>query len=136
KATRVTEFSDIIPVFDVYLGTTPSDMQLICSDTPTPWCPAGQLNCGTNYYWQVVAKSNCGQKTSDVWAFSTTLVGDYDHDCDVDMSDYALFASEWMNLDCDLTNNFCQGKDSDMLGTVDLNDFVIFLSHWLDNIQP
>jgi len=136
KATRVTEFSDIIPVFDVYLGTSPGSMQLICSDTPTPWCPAGQLNCGTNYYWQVIAKSNCGQKTSDVWAFSTTLAGDHDHDCDVDMSDYALFASEWMSLDCDPTNNFCQGKDSDMLGTVDFNDLVIFLSHWLDNIQP
>jgi len=136
KATRVTKFSDLIPVFDVYLGTSPDDMQLICSDSPQTWCQAGILDCGANYYWQVIAKSNCSQKTSPVWVFSTTLAGDYDHDCDVDMLDYAAFAAEWMSQDCDSTNNFCLGTDIDKLGDVNLDDFVIFLSHWLEKNYP
>jgi len=136
RATRVTEFSDLIPVFDVYLGTSPDNMQLICADSPKTWCQAGVLDCGTNYFWQVVAKSNCTQQMSPVWVFSTTPAGDHDHDCDVDLSDYAALAAAWMSQDCGLTNNFCDGEDIDKLGAVNIDDLAILLSHWLEKINP
>ena len=136
RATRITEFSDLIPVFDVYLGTSPNNMQLICSDGPKTWCWPGVLDCGTNYFWQVVAKSNCTQQMSPVWVFSTTPAGDHDHDCDVDLSDYAALAAVWMSQDCDLTNNFCGGEDIDKLGAVNIDDLAILLSHWLEKINP
>jgi hypothetical protein len=136
KATRTTEFSDFIPVFDVYMGTNPDNLQLICSDTPKPWCRPDVLDCGTNYLWKVVAKSNCTQQTSPLWVFSTTLAGDYDHDCDVDLADYAALAAAWMDNDCNMTNNFCDGQDIDKLGDVNIDDLAILLSHWLEKINP
>jgi hypothetical protein len=136
RATRITEFSDLIPVFDVYLGTSPDNMQLICSDSPKTWCHAGVLDCGTNYFWQVVARSNCTQQTSPVWVFSTAPAGDNDHDCDVDLSDYAALAAAWTSQGCDITNNFCDGEDIDKLGSVDIDDLAILVSHWLEKINP
>ena len=136
KVTRVTEFSDYIPVYDVYLGTSPDQMQLVSYENSQPWCQISELQCGTNYYWQVIAKTNCSQLSGPVWNFSTVLAGDFDKDCDVDINDYAAFASAWMDNPCDNTNNFCNGKDIDKLGSVDNSDFVIFLSHWLENINP
>jgi len=138
RSTRITEFSDLIPVFDVYIGTDPdpNNMQLICADSPRTWCQPGPLDCGRNYFWQVIAKSNGTQMTGPVWVFSTKPAGDYDHDCDVDLSDYAAFAALWMSHPCDSTNNFCQEGDIDMLGAVDIEDLRIFVSHWMDNINP
>ena len=134
KATRVTEFSDLVPVFDVYLGTSPdpNSMQLICADTPKASCPAPTLDCGKTYYWQVIAKSNCSQKSSPVWVFSTALAGDYDNDCDVDLLDFAVLASWWQNQGCNSTNNYCSGQDIDKLGSVDFDDLLILLNHWME----
>ncbi len=136
KVTRVTEFSDMIPVFDVYLGTSPDDMLLISADSPRPWCNTDTLECGINYFWQVIAKSNCTEMAGPVWIFSTIPAGDHDHDCDVDLSDYAALASAWMNDDCEIANNYCDGKDIDKLGSVDIDDLAIFLTSWMENINP
>jgi hypothetical protein len=136
RATRVTEFIDLVPVFDVYMGTSPDDMQLICADSPKTWCRTGVLDCGTNYFWQVIAKSNCTQETGPLWVFSTTPAGDYDRDCDVDLSDYAALAAAWMSEGCDMTNNFCDGQDIDKLGAVDIADLAILISHWMEKINP
>jgi hypothetical protein len=111
-------------------------MQLICADSAKPWCQAGMLDCGTNYFWQVIAKSNCTQRISPVWVFSTELAGDYDHDCDVDLSDYTALAAAWMSQGCAMTNNFCNGEDIDKLGSVNIDDLAILLSHWLEKINP
>jgi len=136
RATRTTEFSNLIPVFDVYLGTSPDTMQLISEDSPMPWCETPALECGMNYYWQVITKNNCSQSQGPVWIFSTELAGDYDHDCDVDMADYSKLASKWMDLTCDTTNNFCEGIDIDKLGSVDMQDLLIFVTHWASQINP
>jgi hypothetical protein len=136
RATRVTEFSDLIPVFDIYLGTSPANMQVIQADTPRTSCATPTLDCGQTYYWQVIAKTTCTQKAGPIWTFSTTLAGDYDHDCDVDLLDYAALASWWGIQNCDSTNNFCDGQDIDKLGSVNFDDLLILLSHWMEKITP
>lgn len=134
KVTRTTEFADLVPVFDVYLGTGPDTMQLISRDDPRPWCSTRQLECGMIYYWQVVAKNNCIQAASPIWIFSTEPSGDYDGDCDVDLDDFSSLAVRWISQPCDITNNFCQGIDIDMLGSVDMSDLLILSSNWVSNI--
>ena len=131
RATRTTEFSDLIPVFDVYLGTHADAMELICADSPRPWCQAPALQCGTTYFWQVVIKNNCTQTVGPLWVFSTQWAGDLDHDCDVDLQDFSLFAAEWMNSECNAANIWCQGRDIDKAGGVDLQDLLISCDHWL-----
>jgi hypothetical protein len=42
--------------WDVYLGTNPGNMQLVCQDVEDPCCDPGGLSYGTNYFWRVVAK--------------------------------------------------------------------------------
>ena len=135
KATRTTEFSDLIPVFDVYLGTSPDNMQLIASDLPNPWCPAGQLDCGRNYYWQVVVRSNCMQVASDIWVFSAAPAGDVDNDCDVDIVDFAELSSAWLTAPCGQIDNYCDQLDIDKQGSVGLDDLAIFVGNWLEKIN-
>ena len=69
--SRVTEFAPVIPLFDVYLGTDPGQLDLICSDS-VPWsCDPGSLKTGTTYYWQVVSKNCYDQAEGPIWSFTT-----------------------------------------------------------------
>jgi hypothetical protein len=61
--------------WDVYLGTSPGNMQLVCQDVEDPCCDPGGLSYGTNYFWQVVAKRCCGSETpGPVWRFKTVCL--------------------------------------------------------------
>ena len=59
--------------------------------------------------------------------------GDLDFDCDVDFVDYAQFAAEWYETDCNSLNDFCDGADilTPMNGEVDPNDLGRFALRWL-----
>ncbi|MHC4475586.1 MAG: DUF4350 domain-containing protein [Planctomycetota bacterium] len=61
--------------YDVYLGTTPGSLGLICADTSAPICDPGLLACCRTYYWKVVAKNCCGQTAGPIWSFTTLGVG-------------------------------------------------------------
>lgn len=61
--------------YDVYLGTSPTSLSLVCSDISSTTCDPGTLNKNTTYYWKVVAEDEFGLTTeSDVWSF--TSMGD------------------------------------------------------------
>jgi len=111
-------------------------MELISADNPRPWFQTNMLTCGTTWFWQVIAKTSCTQTPGPVWVFSTKLAGDYDHDCDVDMQDYAALAETWMLQNCDPSNIYCQGADIDKMGSVNLADLMIFAGHWMERINP
>jgi len=55
---------------------------------------------------------------------------DLDGDCDVDLPDFAGFASFWLNCDC-ADPDWCGGADFDRSGRVDMNDLAEFLECWL-----
>lgn len=56
--------------------------------------------------------------------------GDINHDNCVNLIDYALLASEWLNTDCSL-NNGCNSADQNNSGTVDFKDLDELVTHWL-----
>jgi len=68
---RVTEFSPLIPAFDVYLGTDPNQLNLVCPDDLVPWCDPRPLQAGKTYYWKVVAENCYGQTEGPVSSFTT-----------------------------------------------------------------
>lgn len=73
-STRVTEFSAVIPTFDVYLGTDPNDSNnwnLICSNDLFYSCDSGPLSAGTKYYWQVVSRNCYDRVEGPIWSFTT-----------------------------------------------------------------
>jgi hypothetical protein len=129
--TRTTKFSDLIPSFDVYLGTDPCSMAVVCSDALVAGCNPGPLQCGTTYYWQVIAKNHCGSIEGPVWQFTTSPLGDLEHDCDVDFVDYSKWAVRWEDDDCGLINNWCDGADFNSDNVVDFKDLRYVAINWL-----
>ena len=57
--------------WDVYLGTDPGAMSLVCEDLTEPVCDPGLLEGGVTYYWQVIAENCCGQTEGPIWSFTT-----------------------------------------------------------------
>jgi len=60
-----------VRTFDVYLGVAPNKMILVASGLTDTQCMVGPLALGTQYFWQVVARNNCGQTPSPTWSFTT-----------------------------------------------------------------
>jgi hypothetical protein len=73
--TRASEFANLIPAFEVYLGTDPDAMTLAGDGLVLPTFDPGRLHPQTTYYWQVVATGGCGPAQSPVWSFTTAGEG-------------------------------------------------------------
>jgi hypothetical protein len=63
------------PTYDVYLGSEPEELVLICEDVSEPSCDPGKLYpclfgepC-RSYYWQVVAVTPAGETVGPLWSF-------------------------------------------------------------------
>jgi len=48
----------------------------------------------------------------------------------VDFIDFAFFAAHWLDDNCDLSNNYCEGTDLDQSGSVNMIDLEIFFENW------
>lgn len=71
SCTRTTTFSDLVPSYDIYLGTAPNQLELIRSYEVAPELDPIGLAGSTTYYWQVVARSYMGTVAGPVWSFTT-----------------------------------------------------------------
>jgi len=56
--------------YNVYLGTSPSSLNLVCENVSDTTCDPGTLDEYTTYYWKVVALDEFGlTEESDIWSF-------------------------------------------------------------------
>jgi outer membrane protein assembly factor BamB len=62
--------------------------------------------------------------------------GDLDRDGDVDIFDLEILVSEWLNAECDPSNEWCSGADQTAGGSVTLPDYTITAAHWLAGVYP
>ena len=53
--------------------------------------------------------------------------GDFEPDGDIDLSDFARFADQWLNADC----GFCSQADLNSDLGVNIDDLVILTENWL-----
>ena len=58
--------------YKVFFGTTSPPPQ-VGTTTATSLAPAGPLNAGATYYWQIVAQNAAGSTSSPVWSFTTGI---------------------------------------------------------------
>jgi hypothetical protein len=88
NATRVSVDTDLswqlganTSSFDLYFGTTPSNLSLIGNNLPAfqgtnSFVLDGLLADSTMHYWRVVAKNGSQQESSPIWKFKTEVVID------------------------------------------------------------
>lgn len=61
------------------------------------------------------------------------MLGDINDDCIVNFDDLIVLASNWLRDDCDGSNDFCDGADTDPAdGYVDFIDFARLAADWLN----
>jgi hypothetical protein len=65
------------------------------------------------------------------WLERTYPIGDLNLDLYVNMLDFSLFASQWLQTGC-TADAWCGSADLDHSGEVSLSDLVVFVSHWLE----
>jgi peptidoglycan/xylan/chitin deacetylase (PgdA/CDA1 family) len=62
------------------------------------------------------------------------LSADLNRDGKVDFADFSLFANNWLEADCEESNNWCEGTDFDHIGSVDMLDLAAFARYWIEGI--
>jgi len=63
--------------------------------------------------------------------YSPGELADLNDNGEVNLEDFAVLASYWMNEDVCSPPDWCQGADFDMSGTVDMLDLTYFAENWL-----
>ncbi len=76
-ASRVSTFSTLVPSFDVYLSTNPSNLSLVSSYGTVPWYRPSGLAANTTYYWRIVARNAWGTTLGPLWSFETGSAPSY-----------------------------------------------------------
>lgn len=87
--TRATTFSMMIPVYDVYLGTDPAQLDRVATNLVVGRYRPQGLRKDTRYYWQVVARNAYGQGEGPVWSFRTALSPGYGSTLSLDRTEHA-----------------------------------------------
>jgi hypothetical protein len=64
-----------------------------------------------------------------------TIGPDLNYDKLVNFLDFAIFASYWLNPNCEQTNNWCHETNLALSGRVDIMDLAVLAEHWLEGAQ-
>ena len=88
-------------------------------------------NGTASFFWWVKAGNPIGWSVySDDRVFTSGCMrGDFDSNCDVNMDDFIIFASCWLNTGC-MSPDLCQGTDLTGSSNVNLKDFAAFAEQW------
>ena len=102
--------------------------------TDTTYSPE-KLKYNKTYYWTIEEVNSAGKTTNDsFWYFTTAMEGDLELDGDVDLGDFSILASGWLDS-CSEADNWCQDKDIDSSSLVDLADVEAMADNWLVGIN-
>ena len=67
--------------------------------------------------------------------FSHVPTRDFNKDTRVDLSDFAVLASYWLQKESCSDPGWCEGTDLDTNGTIDTNDLMLFTEYWLEKTE-
>jgi cyclophilin family peptidyl-prolyl cis-trans isomerase len=91
-------------------------------------------NSPISIYYQDLPDPLIGMYSAYVLPCSLSYCYDLNADGKVNFEDFALFASQWTDDDCNSANSFCGGADFNYSGAVTANDLAPFLEHWLGQL--
>jgi bacillopeptidase F len=73
-----------------------------------------------------------GHGLVDAFAACQLIAVDTDRDCSVTLTDFAVLAQRWFDVNCAEHNNWCEGADMDRNTQVDWLDIVLLTRYWLE----
>jgi len=106
-------------------GKTTTEMQNINTYLNAGWDFVAESVNGTEDIWSICEGTNYPRF---VWQIPP---GDFVCPDGITIDDFEFFTEYWLDDNCDLSNDYCQGTDLDFSGTVDVNDLEIFFENWL-----
>jgi hypothetical protein len=112
------------------IGLTTAEMQTATTFLEAGCDFVGETENGTEDIWDICEGTNYPRF---VWQIP---VGDFVCPDGVTMLDFSLFAAHWLDDNCDVGNDYCEGTDLDLTGAVDVNDLEAFADNWLGGITP
>jgi hypothetical protein len=83
-------------------------------------------DCNVDFYDYGISWDNPNQTVS----FTHILPQDFNDDDTVNLTDFSIFAANWLAEDCK-EPNWCEGTDMTLDGTVDCDDLAFFVEYWL-----
>jgi len=105
-------------------GKTTAEMQTAGTFLEAGWDFMDETENGTEDIWNICEGTNYPRF---VWQITA---GDFVCPDGITIDDFAFFLEFWLDNNCDLSNDYCQGTDLDQSGTVDVNDLEILLENW------
>jgi hypothetical protein len=105
-------------------GLTTAEMQTASTFLDAGWDFGDETENGTEDFWSICEGTNYPRL---VWQIP---VGDFVCPDGITIEDFSFFMEHWLDDNCDLSNDYCEGTDLDQSGTVDVNDLEIFFENW------
>ncbi|MGD8500631.1 MAG: GLUG motif-containing protein [Phycisphaerales bacterium] len=104
-------------------GKTTAEMQMESMFLDAGWDFVAENVNGTEDFWSICEGLDYPKLASQF------LIGDFDGDSRVDLSDFAVLAARWLSSDSSFF--WCRGADLANDGIVDFNDLKKFVENWL-----
>ncbi|MFB0555439.1 MAG: GLUG motif-containing protein, partial [Phycisphaerae bacterium] len=110
-------------------GKTTAEMQMVSTFLDAGWDFTGESVNGTEDIWSICEGTNYSRLAWQIPA------GDFVCPDGITIDDFLFFIEHWRDDNCDSSNDYCQGTDLDLSGTVDEDDLEIFLENWLADVR-
>jgi hypothetical protein len=111
-------------------GKTTAEMQTGSTFLVAGWDFVDETANGTEDIWAICEGTNYPRFVRQI------PVSDFVCPDGVTMLDFSLFATHWLDDNCDAGNDYCEGTDLDLSGAVDISDLEAFADNWLAGIAP
>ncbi len=108
------------------IGEITTNLQLRQTFTDAGWDFVGESTNGPDDHWRI-----CENNSYPTLSWQPFNSGDFNCSDSVNMIDFGILTSWWLNNSCDGSNNNCQLTDIDLSGEVNLLDLQTFISNWL-----
>jgi len=105
-------------------GKTTAEMQTKSTFTDIGWDFVDESINGTEDIWSICEGTNYPRLLRQI------LAGDFVCPDGITEADFSFFLAHWLNSNCDLGNDYCEGTDLNKSGAVDNDDLEIFLANW------
>ncbi len=105
-------------------GKTTAEMQTESTFTDIGWDFVDESINGTEDIWSICEGTNYPRLLRQI------LAGDFVCPDGITEADFSFFLAHWLNSNCDLGNDYCEGTDLNKSGAVDNDDLEIFLANW------
>ena len=103
---------------------TTAEMQTKSTFTDIGWDFVDESINGTEDIWSICEGTNYPRLLRQIPA------GDFVCPDGITEADFSFFLAHWLNSNCDLGNDYCEGTDLNKSGAVDNDDLEIFLANW------